>query len=246
MFTFLRRIRKSLIQSSALNKYVFYALGEILLVVLGILIALQVNNRNEERKLRKSEDIYIQRLSEDINNMIDASKFFNQKNDFLKEALMALRAVENCLTDSLNQKALLNTLSSHQVLSLFPIERKTYDEMLSIGMTAQLSNDSLKIILSDLYSIIEDAQNKIEYFRTELGRASEVIMRYVQFTVPDNKSRGDMIVAALNFQSLCNNLEFRNALVEVYDARSDVLSGTSWIVEKLEKVSKVLDQELSK
>ncbi len=55
MFTFLSKIRKSLIESGSTRKYLFYATGEIALVVIGILIALQINNWNEWRKDRKLE-----------------------------------------------------------------------------------------------------------------------------------------------------------------------------------------------
>ena len=50
MLTFFRRIRKGLVDGGATRKYLFYAVGEIALVVIGILIALQVNNWNETRK----------------------------------------------------------------------------------------------------------------------------------------------------------------------------------------------------
>jgi hypothetical protein len=50
MLTFFRKIRKSLNESSSARKYLLYAIGEIALVVIGILIALQVNNWNEKRQ----------------------------------------------------------------------------------------------------------------------------------------------------------------------------------------------------
>ena len=50
MLTFLRKIRRSLNESGSTQKYLLYALGEILLVMIGILLALQVNNWNERRK----------------------------------------------------------------------------------------------------------------------------------------------------------------------------------------------------
>ena len=55
MITLFRRIRKRFIESGSMIKYLLYALGEILLVVIGILIALQVNNWNEERIARAGE-----------------------------------------------------------------------------------------------------------------------------------------------------------------------------------------------
>ncbi|MBO0341043.1 hypothetical protein J0654_05270 [Muricauda lutimaris] len=50
MIKFFRNIRKSLLNEGKTGKYLKYALGEILLVVIGILIALQINNWNENRK----------------------------------------------------------------------------------------------------------------------------------------------------------------------------------------------------
>jgi hypothetical protein len=50
MIKFFRRIRQSLLSENKFSKYLFYAIGEIVLVVIGILIALQVNNWNEKRK----------------------------------------------------------------------------------------------------------------------------------------------------------------------------------------------------
>ena len=50
MIKFFRHIRKQLIMKNNTGKYLKYALGEILLVMIGILLALQVNNWNEQRK----------------------------------------------------------------------------------------------------------------------------------------------------------------------------------------------------
>ncbi|NNF86407.1 MAG: hypothetical protein HKO48_02830, partial [Nitrosopumilus sp.] len=50
MIKFFRRIRKDLMETGKTSKYLKYAIGEIILVVIGILIALQINNWNENRK----------------------------------------------------------------------------------------------------------------------------------------------------------------------------------------------------
>lgn len=68
MIKFFRRIRKQLItenlptgQAGKFSKYLLYAIGEIVLVMIGILLALQVNNWNEERKDRdKSHDVLLE------------------------------------------------------------------------------------------------------------------------------------------------------------------------------------------
>lgn len=62
MLTFLRKIRKSLVESGSGGRYLIYAVGEIALVVIGILIALQINNWNEWNKQRIKETEILQSL----------------------------------------------------------------------------------------------------------------------------------------------------------------------------------------
>jgi len=66
MIPFFRKIRKKMADDNRPLKYARYAIGEIILVVIGILIALQVNNWNEDRKLEKSEASYYRGLINDL------------------------------------------------------------------------------------------------------------------------------------------------------------------------------------
>jgi len=66
MINFFRRIRKQLADDNKPLKYIRYAIGEILLVVVGILIALQINTWNEQQKQNKLEKEYYCRLLEDV------------------------------------------------------------------------------------------------------------------------------------------------------------------------------------
>ena len=77
MIKFFRNIRKKLATENRAMAYSRYAIGEIILVVIGILIALQINNWNESRKLKKIELNYLQRLVIDLN---DNEKLLSDKN----------------------------------------------------------------------------------------------------------------------------------------------------------------------
>jgi len=66
MIKFFRKIRQNLISENKFSKYLIYAIGEIILVVIGILIALQINNWNEQQKLRKLEVSYYKNLQIDM------------------------------------------------------------------------------------------------------------------------------------------------------------------------------------
>ena len=66
MIKFFRHIRQRLLSENKFSKYLVYAIGEIVLVVIGILIALQINNWNENRKESKKEDQLIDVLITDL------------------------------------------------------------------------------------------------------------------------------------------------------------------------------------
>ena len=82
MIKFLRNIRRGLLMDNKVSKYLLYAIGEIVLVVIGILIALQINNWNDERQLRKEELKYYQNIKRQLLEdtiVIQGNKNFNQR-----------------------------------------------------------------------------------------------------------------------------------------------------------------------
>ena len=79
MLRFFRHIRKKLIEQDKVRNYIWYALGEIFLVMIGILLALQVNNWNEEWKEKKLSDEYLSRIAEDLDRLVEISGDQKQK-----------------------------------------------------------------------------------------------------------------------------------------------------------------------
>jgi len=87
MIKFFRKIRYDLMNQNKTGRYLKYAIGEIILVVIGILIALQINNWNEQKKEDNTATVLAKSLVEDLNK--DA--------DFLKSALtFSKQKIENC------------------------------------------------------------------------------------------------------------------------------------------------------
>ena len=81
MIKFFRKIRQRLLKENDFRKYLLYAIGEIFLVVLGILIALQINNANEDRKQRRLELDYLQNLKTDLKlNIAELDKYITVRN----------------------------------------------------------------------------------------------------------------------------------------------------------------------
>jgi len=71
MIKFFRHIRRSLINQNQIGKYFKYAIGEIILVVIGILIALQINNWNEKRLQKLTLDNYYKSMHEELESSRD-------------------------------------------------------------------------------------------------------------------------------------------------------------------------------
>ena len=86
MINFFRRIRQKLLSENKFSKYLVYALGEIVLVVIGILIALQINNWNEESKAKKSADMQLTQMYQSIS---DDLGLLNELNANVKNSLVS-------------------------------------------------------------------------------------------------------------------------------------------------------------
>ncbi|MCZ4410339.1 DUF6090 family protein [Cryomorphaceae bacterium 1068] len=96
MIKFFRHIRQRMIKESRFSKYMLYAIGEIVLVVIGILIALQINNWNEQKKELKTVTVLANSLKEDLNKDVEflqGALEFSQKKISSCDTLLALLSV---------------------------------------------------------------------------------------------------------------------------------------------------------
>jgi hypothetical protein len=111
MLPILRKIRRDLFSGGKLKRYFLYSLGEILLVVLGILIALQVDNWND-RRLERQESISVyqsvrQQISEDRIKLLEVKEYNLVRSRAYERANQIISAAETAKTDSLALFAML-------------------------------------------------------------------------------------------------------------------------------------------
>ncbi|OIQ30336.1 MAG: hypothetical protein BM564_02910 [Bacteroidetes bacterium MedPE-SWsnd-G2] len=148
MIKFFRTIRQNLLLENKTGKYFKYAIGEIVLVVVGILIALQINTWNEANKEKELEyDILRQlrkNLAEDIGNI---TSIIEAQNSTLSSQnnLIDWMESENRYNDSIAGH-LINSFIYHP----FATRKGQYEALKQIGMR-KISNDALRNQISNLY-----------------------------------------------------------------------------------------------
>ena len=157
MIKFFRKIRQNLLSEGKTVKYLKYALGEIILVVIGILIALQFNNWNENRKNDKIEENYLISLKDEFE--------FNKQN----------------LTTTVN----LNDRNANFGLRILKhtgphepeINNKTFDSLLVSTIGYEVEFRPRNEIVNELISSGKIALIKNSELRTELSSWAEALQR---------------------------------------------------------------------
>ena len=144
MLRFFRQIRQNLLTENRFSKYLLYAIGEILLVVIGILIALQVNAYQEEKMERSKECEYISSLITDLTiekNFLETYAAFDKEVISNSEALLQAHYDRGTfLVDDTfsKQLSILNNRST------FRKHNTTYMELLATGDLNLLRDQTLK------------------------------------------------------------------------------------------------------
>ena len=170
MLHIFRRVRKYLIESSQMRKYMLYAIGEILLVMIGILLALQVNNWNQTRMNAKKEISYLKNLKIDLVRDTSALKSlildkYDGKVDGLNYAKdYAFDQVIISDTVDFNIRASYGAVFSTRLGFL---DRNTIDDLMSTGSLALISNDSLRNSITRFYALAEALTRSEERMRGE-------------------------------------------------------------------------------
>jgi hypothetical protein len=151
MIKFFRKIRQGLLSENKFSKYLVYAIGEIVLVVIGILIALQINNWNEYRKDRITEKEYLESLESELKrNLEEAENQININNQQLNNGQFILKNING---DTIQSDSKSLALAIQQVYYSYPINftHDVWDELIATGNIGLIQNKSLKEKIAKFY-----------------------------------------------------------------------------------------------
>lgn len=158
MIKLLHKLRNQVIGEGRIRKYIFYAIGEVLLVMIGILLALQFNNWNTEKENKKKEHWYLNNLVEDIHyqqqDLKDLKAHYIECIDIGKSILLDYnKRYRFSDVDSLDAK--LNVL---MITDNFPYVNNTYEELVSSGQLGLIQNKDLSTDIIDYYLFTKDSE----------------------------------------------------------------------------------------
>jgi hypothetical protein len=148
MLKFFRRIRRKLIDEGNLKRYLIYAIGEILLVMIGILLALQVNNWSENKKEKRLETDTLLEIRDALKEDLKSIEFvLNSHTKTLSSQNIVIEWIktEKPYNDSLDFHFANSVKSTHALLRQGP-----YESLKDFGIRL-IKNDSIRIQIQNLY-----------------------------------------------------------------------------------------------
>ena len=141
MISALRKIRKKLLDQNRARRYFFYAIGEIVLVVIGILLALQINTWNKEKQNKAHEIATLKNLIEDLEIQ---RELIQEQIDFEHVVIKQVDSAKTFISDDANKSELQRLFSELAGRHTFKANRATFNNMIASGSINLITNEDLQ------------------------------------------------------------------------------------------------------
>ena len=266
MIKFFRHIRKTLIEKNNMGKYLKYAIGEILLVVIGILIALQINNWNTNRINQQKETSILFELKEEYLNKLDE---LNQKVSLRTIIINACGELFKYIEEdniNISQESITKYVAYTIIPPKFDASNSVTNELLNTGNLYLIHNKELRKLVtnweSELTKMTEEEQvvqttlihnyypyitKKIPYknLSIELLINNNDALQYIYKTnygvESFNKSKFN-----INTAQLLNDIEFENQVASIQLTNLSANMQSENLHDYIDAVIQLIDQEIEK
>ena len=239
MIKFFRRIRYNLMEQNKTGKYIKYAIGEIVLVVIGILIALSINNWNESNKLIKREKSLLIELRTNLETNV-----INLENDITNQVKSAA-TIQYLLNHLDNMKPYTDSLdyffAEADIAPDVVLTSSAFETLKSIGFEL-IKKDSLRKEILYLFEVTYPTlMQNTKRIEDQVWSTASVPMYQKHFR-REIKGRSHPI----NYDALLNDKEFTNMLSFRVRLREDSTSSKIQVVSETKKLIEFIENELIK
>ncbi|WP_445385788.1 DUF6090 family protein [Robiginitalea sp. IMCC44478] len=247
MIKFFRRIRQNLLTEGKTVKYFKYAIGEIILVVIGILIALQINNWNENRKDNFVELKILQSLNNDLITDINNLKGMI-KNDSL--SIQYNRQLISILKDeSVNYDAsMARMFGDINRYDAFWPQKMGFESLKSKGLEI-IKNDKLKSEIVNLYDFqYAQVSESMDLKKQLYLNTNSIFLDYLETISSDTSRKFDdsHLKVPNDFNGLKKVDRFMNHLTHIYTERLIFQNYAKAALEKMKIIQKQIEKEITK
>ncbi len=247
MIKFFRHIRQRLLVDNRFSKYLLYAAGEIVLVVIGILLALQINNWNSDRMDQNRIINYYQRIHAEIGLEIRSLERNLSSNDrLIKMNRRCLEILKSQDLDSIS--SLRENIGAVGTAWTYELNCPITEEFLEQGYLSKIRNDSAKMAFkafTDMKSVF--AKNN-SYTDTQYHSSIEpFINKHVNYSVVALEHYKVQLIQGgpgTDYEALFNNLEFWNIVTFKLEQLNSVSEDLRDCILLLEHVDRLLLKEL--
>ncbi len=183
MIKFFRKVRYNLMEQNKTGKYFKYAIGEIVLVVIGILIALQINTWNNAEIDSQKEKEYLNNILEDIKTQQRLAKDQVIHNGFMKRKCE--KAIKHLNSNYINADS-LNLYLTDITRKTFVVNDPTFQDLKSSGNILLIKSNTLRKKVLSFYQYLDYSalviqisnEKTIAEFRDLLVKENLVNMNY--------------------------------------------------------------------
>jgi len=189
------------------GKYIKYAIGEIVLVVIGILIALSINKWNNKVQDAKLSILYYQELLLDVENdleqLIDRINYSERVTNSIYSLIEAL---QNKTYATVNQDTLQYAMNHYYRVAGWQFNLNTYKELESSGNLRYIGNSKIRSAITDYVNSIEGSAIVRERYTEDIVSRAFYIDKYVFTKFKDNNE----LLSIIDFEGLANDQHLIN------------------------------------
>ncbi len=248
MIKFFNKIRKQLLDDNKTGKYLKYAIGEIILVMIGILLALQVNTWNNNRELKKEEQKILKSLlgefKENLEKFDNAYKFHQSRKKVIHYSMLA--DLKSLSADSLF--SILRKVNRNYTFDPF---QGIYNAVINSGKIELISNDTLKSKIARLQDLVRDYQDE------ELGvktfaidnlypyELSEPVGSFSYFT-GNGGYDNEAVEVKKNFIKFFKSQQYNNLMIHINGWMRSIFAEGPILRKEMVSIINLLEEEIKK
>lgn len=249
MIKFFRKIRQKLLAEDKFSKYLIYAIGEIVLVVIGILIALQINNWNEERLANISEDKALLALKNEFDKNIERFQYIIKERDSAQVVLRTYFDIIANDTIPIEKKAQAN--KGVYFGGSWGAQYTVLNGLVNSGAIDNIKNDSLKILLTLWPNLVQNWNSEEEKLDKLMEKVNDYKRTRIRQGIPKplNEKRGYIFKESFeqyysSIALIVNDLEYQNLIAsEIENLYHQSIVGGK-LIRNYEQIISALNIEL--